>query len=49
MNPQTAWVLGIFSMLIVLLYAWHRTGDLLLALLVLNRTYWCKATGLYHS
>ena len=47
MDPQTAWVLGLFSMLIVLLYAWHRTGELRLAFMasllwgkVLSGAYW---------
>jgi len=47
MDPQTAWLLGLFSMLIVLLYAWHRMGDLrtsfMVSLLwgkVLSGAYW---------
>lgn len=47
MDPGTAWVLGLFSMMIVLLYAWHRTGGLRLAFMasllwgkVLSGAYW---------
>ncbi|MEB3861478.1 MAG: hypothetical protein GSR84_04570 [Desulfurococcales archaeon] len=47
MDPATAWVLGLFSMLFLLVYAWHRTGDLRLAFMasllwgkVLSGAYW---------
>ena len=47
MDPRTAWVLGLFSMLAVLLYTYHRTGDLRLSFMasllwgkVLSGAYW---------